>query len=396
MNSTDKSVLVARAKEATKVKSWPAYEKQFSQYEGHCKEMKFEIYSPDSLLAYVQSSLEKGYSPNTVNTWITGIVKISEEKGLTWSKEKLKPIYERINVQKANYKTKKAESFSRENIEEIWEKLSENTTANVYKKLLFSIWTSGFMRVCQLDALTWDDVQRTDTKLTITKQEVKRKIKSANVSPETSQFVLTAQTDVTRCPVFLYDEYVKNLEKFKIPREGKFWKQLIEHHDGKSILKNQNMGIHKLGTFAKALANEIGLDNVDDFSSHSFRHTAATVGAESGLSEDQLKVGGGWQSLNVAKGYIQNSKMNSETITSKVLFGTTDGNVNKKEFVAQRNLKNSIEFVESSTMGIRNGTSNNGSFIFNVFGGNLRVGDMTVDSPARKRMKPSDSDDSTD
>lgn len=77
--------------------------------------------------------------------------------------------------------------------------------------------------------------------------------------------------------------------------------QLIEHQNGKSILKNQNMGIHKLGTFAKMLANEIGLDNVDDFSSHSFRHTAATVGAESGLSEDQLKVGGGWQSLNVAK-----------------------------------------------------------------------------------------------
>lgn len=72
-----------------------------------------------------------------------------------------------------------------------------------------------------------------------------------------------------------------------------------------------------------------------------------------------------------------NSKMNSETITSKVLFGTTDGNVSKKEFAAQRNLKNSIEFVESSTMGIRNGTSNNGSFIFNVFGGHLRVGDMT-------------------
>lgn len=79
------------------------------------------------------------------------------------------------------------------------------------------------MRICQLDALTWNDVQRTDAKLTITKHEVKRKIKSANVSPETSQFVLTAQTDVTRCPVFLYDEYVKNLEKFKVSQEGKFW-----------------------------------------------------------------------------------------------------------------------------------------------------------------------------
>jgi len=153
------------------------------------------------------------------------------------------------------------------------------------------------------------------------------------------------------------------------------------------------MGVHKLGDFAKIFAKSLKLENVEDFTSHSFRHSAATLGAESGLSEDQLKTGGGWQNLDVAKGYIQNSKMNSEIITSKVLFGTTDGNSSKKEIVAQRNLKNSIEFIESSTMGVRNasgnmstGTRNNGSFVVNVFGGNLKIGDMTVREKSPHRI----------
>jgi hypothetical protein len=170
-----------------------------------------------------------------------------------------------------------------------------------------------------------------------------------------------------------------------VPRTGKLWKQLIEHKNGTTMFKNQNMGVHKLSEFAKLFAMALGLENVDAFTSHSFRHTAASIGAEAGLTEDQLKTGGGWQSLDVAKGYIQHSKMNSENITSKVLFGSTDGNSSKKEIVVQRNLKNSIEFIESSTMGVRNasgnmstGTRNNGSFVVNVFGGNLKIGDMNV------------------
>jgi integrase len=336
-------------------------------------------------LAYVQEHLELKYSPNTINTWITGIVKVSEQKGCEWTKEALKPVYSRINIGKAGFQTKKAESFSRDDVDCFWEKFSENTPANVFKKLLFCIWTGGFLRLCQLDMLCWTDMERTDLRLSITKNEVKRKVKSSDAPPERTKFVLPAQSDVSRCPVYLYDSYCNELDKYKVPRTGKLWKQLIEHKNGTTMFKNQNMGVHKLSEFAKLFAMALGLENVDAFTSHSFRHTAGSIGAEAGLTEDQLKTGGGWQSLDVAKGYIQHSKMNSENITSKVLFGSTDGNSSKKEIVVQRNLKNSIEFIESSTMGVRNasgnmstGTRNNGSFVVNVFGGNLKIGDMNV------------------
>jgi hypothetical protein len=130
MQGNSKEELLTRAKSETMVKSWPAYEKQYNHFQNYCKERN-HVASSDSLLAYVQH-LELKYSPNTINTWITGIVKVSEQKGCEWTKEALKPVYSRINIGKAGFQTKKAESFSRDDVDCFWEKFSENTPANVF------------------------------------------------------------------------------------------------------------------------------------------------------------------------------------------------------------------------------------------------------------------------
>ncbi len=47
--------------------------------------------------------------------------------------------------------------------------------------------------------------------------------------------------------------------------------------------------------------------NFNEFTSHCFRHTAATSATEMGISVHKLQIGGGWLYKTVAKEYVDNS-----------------------------------------------------------------------------------------
>jgi hypothetical protein len=55
------------------------------------------------------------------------------------------------------------------------------------------------------------------------------------------------------------------------------------------------------------------------YTSHSWRRTSATVGAEGGMTLQQLKKLGGWQSTKVAEEYIENSNKMKNSNASKFI-----------------------------------------------------------------------------
>lgn len=79
------------------------------------------------------------------------------------------------------------------------------------------------------------------------------------------------------------------------------------HSPGRALLKNSVIGENTLAAFPKRVAKYLGLPNVEDFISHSWRRSSATIAVEQGFDVVQLKLLGGWKSSTVAEGYVDNS-----------------------------------------------------------------------------------------
>jgi hypothetical protein len=67
------------------------------------------------------------------------------------------------------------------------------------------------------------------------------------------------------------------------------------------------LGEHSIGQCSIAVAKYLGLQNYEEYTSHTFKHSSATLMADNGATTIQLANAGCWKSENVAKGYIQNS-----------------------------------------------------------------------------------------
>jgi len=69
----------------------------------------------------------------------------------------------------------------------------------------------------------------------------------------------------------------------------------------------QPFGHNAVGNFPKKIAAYLKLNNINTFTGHCFRRTAATLLANTGGDVLQLKRLGGWKSSAVAEGYVENS-----------------------------------------------------------------------------------------
>jgi hypothetical protein len=77
-------------------------------------------------------------------------------------------------------------------------------------------------------------------------------------------------------------------------------------------IANQVIGVNTIAEYPKKIATFLQLPNCNEFTSHAFRRSAATIYADSGASIPQLKGGGGWKSSSAAEVYV------NESITSKM------------------------------------------------------------------------------
>jgi hypothetical protein len=77
-------------------------------------------------------------------------------------------------------------------------------------------------------------------------------------------------------------------------------------------IANQVIGVNTIAEYPKKIATYLQLPYCNEFTSHAFRRSAATIYADSGASISQLKGGGGWKSSSAAELYV------NESMTSKM------------------------------------------------------------------------------
>ncbi len=319
LESLDKTpdALVLRAKENSKVASWTVYEGHYGKFETYCKSKGIQVHEVSSLIAYLEESLENGKMPNTLNTWVSAIKQVLKSKGVSYEMEE---VYKVINNYKSSVGSDQSQGFNRDHVNMIYENVKEDTHWNVIRRLFFMVGLASFGRISQLDELEFTSFTRKTEGLEVIVNEKKRNKSSKDSKPMTRKIFIPTRKEPHLDICHTWNTYCEFLKTEGIPLTDKVWKQCIVSKDGKSCLKNQNMGRHKLSSIVKGFAKELGL-NVEDFSAHSIRHSSASLGAEEGLSIQQLKHGGGWISSQVAESYVQGSNLNSKAITGSVLFG---------------------------------------------------------------------------
>lgn len=66
------------------------------------------------------------------------------------------------------------------------------------------------------------------------------------------------------------------------------------------------MGIHCIGNISFNIAKFVGFENPIQYTSHCFRRSSARVLLSCGADITAVKRHGGWRSITVAEGYIEN------------------------------------------------------------------------------------------
>ena len=82
--------------------------------------------------------------------------------------------------------------------------------------------------------------------------------------------------------------------------------------------KHVNMEKNKISGLPKEIASFLHLDNVRTYTGHALRRTSATFLYEAGGSVMDFQQFGGWESVKVAEGYVNNSNLNKSRLAAIV------------------------------------------------------------------------------
>lgn len=89
------------------------------------------------------------------------------------------------------------------------------------------------------------------------------------------------------------------------PSNAKTDRLFLQWRSGKCV--NQVMGKHSIANIPKEVAKYLNLPEPLKFTGHSFRRTSASVAVDEGLTMDEIKRIGPWESTKVAEKYVQAS-----------------------------------------------------------------------------------------
>jgi integrase len=84
------------------------------------------------------------------------------------------------------------------------------------------------------------------------------------------------------------------------------------------VPNKQNIGENMIAKVPKEIATYLKKPHPEEYTSHCFRRTAATILAESGASLPELKIAGSWNSSTTAESYISTSLRTKRTISDKM------------------------------------------------------------------------------
>lgn len=161
----------------------------------------------------------------------------------------------------------------------------------------------GCLRVSELTYLTFSDVQKDGNRFVICIRQSKT---DQNGQGHVFTVTPTYQTDV--CPCSIIQRYIDLFEN----KTGRFFRYLND--DGKPTAKP--IGINSLSGYPQIVGDFLGLGG--HYTGHCFRRSAATIAADAGASDVDLKRFGRWKSSSVASGYVDRSNYSSRKMSNMV------------------------------------------------------------------------------
>ena len=111
----------------------------------------------------------------------------------------------------------------------------------------------------------------------------------------------------------------------------------------------QVIGIHKFESIPREIASYLDLEKVEEYTTHAFRRTSATVLADAGADNLALKRHGGWKSDAVVQGYIEESVEKKTAIAGMInSFMTKELPVDDSTRMMKRNFHDDLSFAGTS------------------------------------------------
>ncbi|KAJ3655680.1 hypothetical protein Zmor_014801 [Zophobas morio] len=195
------------------------------------------------------------------------------------------------------FKSKKSKTLTSKNINDFLQNAPD--TQYLFMKVVLIIAVSGACRKQELRNIKPEHVQDTGESLIITIPDSKTKTQRSFVVPKT--FYPTCKKYMNLRPS---GDDTKSLPFFLNYINQKCTKQCV--------------GINKIGSVPKNIAEYLGLPDPKQYTGHCFRRSSATILVDAGGDLLALKRHGGWRSSSVAEGYVDNSVKNKTDNSLKI------------------------------------------------------------------------------
>ncbi|XP_057321217.1 uncharacterized protein LOC130671799 [Microplitis mediator] len=290
--------LVAAAQKATlnllPKKSKALYNKAYDKFLDWRKLNKTESFSETVILAYL-NHLSETLSPSTLWSQFS-MIKTTILLNHNVDIKNYGKVTAFLKNKSIGYKPKKAKTLTSNEVEKFLNEAPDEIYLALKAILIFGV--SGACRRGELSSMTTNNIKIVDESTILVQL------------PKTKTNVARSFTIIDT-----FNEVVKKYMSTR-PKETKIDRFFLKYANGKC--QQQPMGINKIGSIPKIIAEYLKLPEPELYTGHSLRRTSATLLADAGADLLTLKRHGGWKSSNVAEGYIDDSVGNKKEIASKI------------------------------------------------------------------------------
>jgi hypothetical protein len=129
---------------------------------------------------------------------------------------------------------------------------------------------------------------------------------------------------------------------------------------------NRPLGEHLIAESSKEIAKFLKLNKPEEYTSHTYKHSTATLMANNNCSVIQLANAGNWKSEKVAKSYIQDSKPAKRKVAE--LIGLFNGYLTNKVTTTKENSSQILDVQNAEKKEKKSEAPNAVTNIFNFTG----------------------------
>ncbi|XP_043267722.1 uncharacterized protein [Venturia canescens] len=202
------------------------------------------------------------------------------------------------------YETKKAPALTGLHVEDFL--VNADDSRYLFEKVALTL---GILGACRREELT--NMRTVDLEIFYSDKDREKKIPMMLIQIPFSKNGKARSFVVKDGFYQIVQRYIK-LRPSNVPHQRFF----INYQNGKCT--KQAIGINKMGKVPFIIAQFLGLPNPERYTSHTIRHTGASLFIEGGGNMEDLKRLGGWKSDTAASGYITHSKSSKEKICEKI------------------------------------------------------------------------------